>query len=134
MGKKLWVAIAVIVLALAMCGIGATLAGGDDKSDRPSGSSSIGAAPDTGHAEVVEAKPTITDGTWRVSDEVKPGTYTATVPEGGLCYYARLRGFSGDPDELISNEVGQAGERVRVTIKKTDAGFETHDCGEWVRS
>ncbi len=132
--KTVLIVLGIVLVLCASVGIGAAIVG---SGDTPSSSATIGSAGDEGVGEapkVVEAKGSISDGTWRVNDEVKAGTYTATVPDGGLCYYARLRGFSGDIGDLITNDVGNPGDRVRVTIKKTDAGFETHDCGEWKRS
>ncbi len=69
----------------------------------------------------------IPDGTWLVGDEVSPGTYAA--PGGEFCYWARLRGFTGDLDDIITNDLGEA--RHLVDIAPTDAGFQSSGCGEW---
>jgi uncharacterized protein HemX len=72
---------------------------------------------------------TIEDGTWRVGEEVAPGTYRA--PGGGSCYWERLAGFSGDLDDIIAN--GVAERNVTVTIAPSDVGFHTNDCGTWTK-
>lgn len=72
---------------------------------------------------------TIENGTWRVGEEVAPGTYRA--PGGGSCYWERLSGFSGDLDDIIAN--GVAERNVTVTIAPSDVGFHTNDCGTWTQ-
>src|SRR5574341_574051 len=75
---------------------------------------------------------TIGEGTWKVGSEVKPGTYTATVPDDSAnCYYARLRDFENGLDSIIANNNYSPGQRARVTIKSSDVGFETSGCGTW---
>jgi len=69
----------------------------------------------------------IEQGTWAVPDEVKPGTYVSDGGEG--CYWARLRDLTGDIDSIIANG-GDVG-RQRVTILRSDKGFETNECGVW---
>ena len=71
----------------------------------------------------------ITDGIWLVDAEVAPGLYAASG--GDLCYWARLKGFSGSLDDTIANGIGEG--RQVVTILPTDLGFETSGCGEWTR-
>jgi hypothetical protein len=71
--------------------------------------------------------PPFTDGVWAVPSEVKPGMYATAGAE--LCYWARLRD-AGDPNSIIVNSFGQAG-RQRVTIRSSDGGFQSRDCGEW---
>src|SRR5690554_5702859 len=66
-------------------------------------------------------------GVWEVGSEIPPGTYVTTAPEGGAldsCYWARLSGFSGDFDDLITNDNLAAGARGRVTISDSDTGVE----------
>jgi hypothetical protein len=48
-----------------------------------------------------------------------------------MCYWARLSGFGGDLSDVIAN--GTMTKRPIVTIKKTDKGFETRNCGTWHR-
>lgn len=74
-------------------------------------------------------------GTMIVGKDVKPGRYRSAGAADGamLCYYERLRGFSGEPGDLISNEVAQPQDgAVIVNIKATDAGFQSKGCGRWV--
>jgi hypothetical protein len=71
----------------------------------------------------------ITDGVWKVGEEIAPGTYRA--PRGGGCYWARLSGFSGDLDDIIAN--GGFSRNQTITIASSDAGFETNGCGDWTR-
>ncbi len=40
-------------------------------------------------------------------------------------------GFSGDAQDLLDIGSGSTGDRMRVTIKSSDKGFETKGCGIW---
>lgn len=71
----------------------------------------------------------ITDGTWIVGTDLKPGTYKASP--GDSCYWARLKSFDGGLDAIIANDLPSG--RAVVTIKKTDEGFESNGCGTWIR-
>jgi hypothetical protein len=73
---------------------------------------------------------TIEDGQYAVPAEVKPGTYRAPNPDGD-CYWARLKGFSGDLDDVLAN--GNPSGPARVTIAPTDKGFESARCGGWTK-
>ncbi len=55
------------------------------------------------------------------------GTYRSTGT--GLCYWARLSGFTGELSDIIGN--GNSGLEI-VSIAKSDAGFTTQGCGDWV--
>lgn len=121
------VAIAVAVACGAGVALGNVIAGspGEPKSQL----ADAGSAPAATSA--AHTPKGVGDGTWRVPDEVRPGTYVTTVPEGGLCSWERLRGFTGGAEDLIDIGVGESGTRMRVTVKKSDAGFRTTDCGTW---
>jgi hypothetical protein len=67
------------------------------------------------------------DGILRVGSDIKPGTYRA--PDAAGCYWARLKNFSGNFDAILAN-ANPSGPSV-VTIKPTDRGFESDDCGGW---
>jgi hypothetical protein len=67
------------------------------------------------------------DGTYIVGVDISPGTWRA--PGGDRCYWARLAGFNGAVDDIISNDL-PAGAAV-VTIAPTDKGFKTSNCGDW---
>lgn len=69
-------------------------------------------------------------GTWIVNTDLAPGTWSA--PGGSGCYWERLSGFSGNLDDIISNDFGSA--NVVVTIAPSDRGFASGDCGTWTRS
>lgn len=75
----------------------------------------------------------VSDGTFKVGEEVKPGTYATTAPEDSFgCYWERLRGFSGELDkDVISNGLLQPGETGRVTIAKSDKGFKSTGGCTW---
>jgi hypothetical protein len=91
-----------------------------------------GAAPATTTAPkpqdtTAPAPVTFGDGQYAVPQQVKPGTYST---EGGeSCYWARLKGFSGELDDIAAN--GTPTGPARVTIARTDKGFGTQGCGEW---
>jgi hypothetical protein len=67
------------------------------------------------------------DGQYAVPQQVKPGTYATQGGEN--CYWARLKGFSGNLEDIAAN--GNPTGPARVTIARTDKGFETQGCGEW---
>ena len=71
---------------------------------------------------------TFGSGTFIVGTEIEPGTY-ANSGSSIFCYWERMRGFGGTPDEIIANAV--ADTRQIVTISPTDAGFTSNDCGTW---
>ncbi len=68
------------------------------------------------------------EGKYIVGVDIAPGTYRA---RGEGCYWARLRGFSGDFNELIAN--GNPDGQAIVTIARSDRGFESARCGTWKR-
>lgn len=67
------------------------------------------------------------DGTHVVGEEVAPGTYRSSA--SGTCYWARLRGFSQELDDIAAN--GNSSPEI-VTITEGDVGFETSGCGRWL--
>ncbi len=67
------------------------------------------------------------DGIHQVNIDIDPGVYYAEPSL--LCYFARLRGFSGEFDDIIANGTGEV--RTLVSIKATDTGFESVGCGTW---
>lgn len=68
------------------------------------------------------------DGTWRIPDDIAPGTYrTVGLPEN--CYWTRLRGFESGLEDLIASRIGE-GTQI-VTIGPDDAGFDSIGCGGW---
>ena len=69
------------------------------------------------------------DGTYRVGEEIDPGTYAASG--GSNCYWARLSGFSGSLGDIIANGIGSP--HPLVTISSSDVGFDSQRCGTWTR-
>ena len=68
------------------------------------------------------------DGTYIVNSDVAAGTWAPS--EGATCYWERLRGFSGQFNDLIANDFGSGGW---VTISPADIGFTTNRCGVWTK-
>jgi hypothetical protein len=68
------------------------------------------------------------DDTYQVGRDVQPRTYRTREPATG-CYWARLKGFGGDLEDIIANDNAE-GFAV-VTIGKRDKGFETSGCPTW---
>jgi hypothetical protein len=76
------------------------------------------------------------DGTFIVGKDIKAGKYKVTVPKGALdfgCYWARLKGITGEPGDIIVNGFSGPGSTVNVEIKGTDVAFDTNGCGVWKR-
>ncbi len=72
------------------------------------------------------------EGTWEVGADIKAGRYKTAGPSEdglGICYWARLSATDGE--SIIVNGLPQ-GPSV-VTIKKSDAAFETNGCAPWIR-
>jgi len=74
------------------------------------------------------------DGTYVVGTQVVAGTYETVnaVSSDGLCYWARLSGFSGTLDDIIANDDVFSGHAI-VTIASTDVGFQSSGCGPWTK-
>jgi hypothetical protein len=81
--------------------------------------------------EKVAAAATFGEGTYLVGEDIKPGTYRTSGPTDDNCYWARRSGTSGSFSELITN--GNPAGPTTVTIKSSDAAFETSGCGDWTR-
>jgi hypothetical protein len=67
-------------------------------------------------------------GTLIVGTDITPGTYRSS--NGADCYWARLRNFSGQLAGIIANNFGGA---AIVSIRSSDAGFESSKCGTWTK-
>jgi hypothetical protein len=72
----------------------------------------------------------LADGIYMVGEEVSPGTWRSEGSDGS-CYWARLSGFSGDLEEVITNSFGGVGDVVQIPDQ--DVGFESSNCAPWVR-
>jgi hypothetical protein len=78
--------------------------------------------------ELEAPHPNFSDGTYQVGPDIQPGTYRTREGSPG-CYYARLRGFSNEINDILANANTYA--PAVVTIKSTDAGFQSQGCGLW---
>jgi len=78
---------------------------------------------------ITESKTSFGEGAYIVGTDIEPGTYRSSGSSG--CYYARLRNFTADLNSIIAN--GNTDTSTVVTIKPTDVGFESLDCGTWTR-
>lgn len=79
------------------------------------------------------AGPITEDGTYIVGADIAAGTWRS---EGGSefgCYVARLNGFGGTLDEIITNDISTDGGLI-VTVDASDRGFETNGCGTWTKT
>jgi hypothetical protein len=74
---------------------------------------------------------TVADGIHAIGPDLAPGTYKADSPSS-TCRWARLRGFSGEPADVISSGAS-SGKPLIAVIAKDDAAFESRSCGEWRR-
>lgn len=71
------------------------------------------------------------DGTFEVGKDIKPGLYVSPVPDGGNCYFARLKDDQDSLDSIIDN--GNSAGQTIVQIRATDKYFETNGCNQWVQ-
>lgn len=78
------------------------------------------------------AGPIAEDGVYIVGTDVAPGTWRSDGGGGFGCYAARLSGFGGTLNEVITNDLSTDGGLV-VTIAPSDRGFETTGCGTWTK-
>jgi len=79
----------------------------------------------------ITASPTapFTEGTYIVGTDIAPGTWRSE--SGSNCYWARLKGFSGELGNTIANDI--TGPSAIVTIDAGDAGFDNTRCGTWTK-
>jgi hypothetical protein len=70
------------------------------------------------------------DGIFQVGKDIQPSIYRTHVGSSN-CYYARLKGFSGSLDDILANDNTDA--PAIVTIKSSDKGFESQNCGTWTK-
>lgn len=67
-------------------------------------------------------------GTFIVATDMVPGTYHSS--RGANCYWERLSAFTGVLSAIIANHFGG---RAYVTIRSTDRGFHSQNCGTWTK-
>ncbi|MFF0205924.1 hypothetical protein [Streptomyces sp. NPDC005017] len=125
--------------------VGAAGDAGDEASgSRPSAAQTVQASaagvpstdrstPDGTEPEQANAQEIPGDGTFLVGQEVRPGTYRSAGPSGGLadCYWARLKGTTGELSEIIANASGKG--PTTITILAADEAFQTSGCQTWKR-
>lgn len=71
-------------------------------------------------------------GTYRVGEEITPGTWSSTPESGEFCYWERRSGFSNELDDIIANDFTDTGSVVE--IQDSDVGFLSEDgCGPWTK-
>lgn len=80
--------------------------------------------------EPESAKPSFGDGTYQVGTDIQPGTYR-TREGSPNCYYERLKDFTGGLNSILAN--GNTSAPAIITIKPTDAGFNSQGCGTWTK-
>lgn len=68
-------------------------------------------------------------GMYIVKNDIEPGIYRS---EGGVTYFERLAGLSGELDDILANEASPSG-LVYVEIKSTDVAFKTEGSGKWYK-
>ena len=66
-------------------------------------------------------------GIYVVGDDIEPGIFRS---DGGITYFERLSGFSGELGDILANAAFPSGP-VYVEIKPTDAAFNTEGSGKW---
>jgi hypothetical protein len=74
------------------------------------------------------AATTFGDGTFHVGTDIAAETYKNSDSSIG-CYWERVSGFDGSADAIIANNISLS--RQIVTIRESDAGFTSQDCGTW---
>ncbi|HLX58377.1 MAG TPA: hypothetical protein VKR83_15270 [Ktedonobacteraceae bacterium] len=78
---------------------------------------------------ITTSKTSFSDGMYIIGTDIGPGTYKSSGQQG--CYYARLSGFGGTVDDIISN--ANTDTAAIVTISASDKGFQSDSCGTWTR-
>lgn len=79
-------------------------------------------------SRVTDSDTAFDEGTYIVGTDIKSGTYEADTTGG--CYWARLKGFKGSLDEIITSDFTDSGHAI-VRIQNSDAGFKSSGCGPW---
>lgn len=78
---------------------------------------------------------TFPDGQWLVAADIRPGTYSVTVPAGSPgCTWERNASTDGTASSVLETGTAKEGEALVVSIKDTDKVFQSHGCGTWQRT
>ncbi len=108
-----------------------TTAGGDETTTTTEAETTTTAGGDetTTTTEADSGSPlTFGDGSWIVGTDIEAGTYR-NDDSSNLCLWQRLSGFGGETGDIIAGDLTEA--ITIVTIKDSDAGFDSQDCGTW---
>lgn len=81
-------------------------------------------------AEQEKHKSSFGNGIHIVGKDIQPGTYK-TENAQPLCSYQRLKGFSGEINDIIA--VNNTKDIAIVTIKDSDKGFKSARCARWIK-
>src|SRR6266446_5325162 len=140
--RRIWLWIIGIILVLGIIGGIASAFNGNSNTNSPTAQAT---QPAQNNPTQASAQPTATpkptqkpqptfatfgDGTFQVGKDIQPGTYRTRVGSSN-CYYERLKGFSGSTNDIIANNNTDA--PAIVTIKPTDKGFTSQNCGTWTK-
>lgn len=79
--------------------------------------------------ERIQARNTITEGTWAVGVDVQPGTYRTREPVSGDCYWMITSDANGD--DIVANDIVTGG-RLTVTLSGGQY-FTSERCGDWIK-
>lgn len=80
-------------------------------------------------SQITTTKTSFNDGIYIIGTDITPGTYKNTGSSG--CYYARLSGFGGTIDNIVTNN--NVDTATIVTIAPSDKGFDSQNCGTWTK-
>lgn len=97
---------------------------------------------DSGTTSSVETTPServpgtsMEDGQWLVGTDIQPGNYSVTVEAGSPgCSWERNASTDGTATSVLESGVGREGETIVVSVRDTDAVFQSRDCGVWQRT
>lgn len=135
----------IIVLLFLLGILGTAIGGGGDETAGGGNGGGVQQADEDQAAQPEEEKatpqeepqqeeqntPGFGDGTYQVGTDIKPETYRTREGSSG-CYYERLKGFSGEFDDILAN--GNTNAPAIIEIKPTDAGFTSQGCGTWTKN
>lgn len=72
-------------------------------------------------------------GTYRVGEEITPGTWSSTPMPGENCYWERKSGFGNELGDILANDFTDA--KSVVEIQNSDVGFLSGEgCGTWTKT
>jgi hypothetical protein len=121
-------------LVVVLCALGTTMSGLFNFSSNSDGSNAD-AGPNTSASAPRDAADSFGDGQWLVSVDIKPGTYSVTVPANAdNCTWERNASTDGTSSSVLESGIGKPGEALVVGINTTDKVFQSSGCGSWHRT